>query len=287
MKKILFTLSVIFLVSAGCNSRPAAQQNQSALPQTQKQQAGANQDAAWKTYSNVKYNFELSYPGNWVLTENGNYITIKPLANSESNFSIATVNVGRDTVFGLGAKVQIKDTIIADKKAKIYDCRQESTGCPANIPASVAIKLTDLPTGWSQGNEIDYEVYDYEHVNVTDFERILNSLKFVEQPITGDKPVITNTSGKAIIGKSKPNYVLWAYPATTVACITRNEMAVYGAGKADANGNFLITIPVVVKKGRIDIVVAAFPENSSYIESGADACFPKSNLSDMTTFNYD
>jgi len=187
MKKLLFALPVVLLLAAGCNSnQQAGQQNQSANTQTQQQtnrqdqQSGSNQTANWRIYSNAKYNFELSYPSNWNITENESYITIKPTAKSESNFSIATVNIGRESVFDLAAKVKIQDTVFGGKKAKMYDCQQQVNGCPSGIPASVAIHLTDLPAGWGQWNEIDYEVYKNDSVNAADFDQILNSTKFTK-----------------------------------------------------------------------------------------------------------
>lgn len=189
MKKLLLALPVVLLLAVGCSSNQPVVKNQPTNTQrTQNQQTTPSptntqtQQAITdlKTYSNTKYRFELNYPSGWVISENDDYISIKPTANSQSGLMISTVNVGRESVFDIAAKVKIQDINFAGKKAKTYNCQQSGNVCPNQLTASVAVHLTELPTGWGQGNEIGYDVYKSDNTNVQDFQNILNSFRFTK-----------------------------------------------------------------------------------------------------------
>jgi len=242
MKKILSIVPIVLLLAVACNStQQAGQQNQSINPQTQQaspstdsqnQQTNSVQAGSWKNYSNSKYHFELSYPSSWTLSENDSYIYIKPFANSGSNFTISTINVGRESVFDAGAKVKIQDTTFAGKKAKIYDCLQQGNTCPNQLAASVAIHLTESPTGWGQGNEIDYEVYKNDNLKISDFQQILDSIKFTTsttQDSNWKDNVLFSFNSLADWQESSPSD--WQFADYTYETQRRTLLKKYGTGK--------------------------------------------------------
>lgn len=102
--------------------------------------------------------------------------------------------------------------------------------------------------------------------------------------VVGDdiRPVIIDTFGSSITGRATPGHFVWAYPSGP-SCPTDNGLAVYGADRTDADGNFSISIPVVAERGVTKIVVFA-TDDGSITKFGTGACLPEADLSEPVEF---
>jgi hypothetical protein len=114
-----------------------------------------------------------------------------------------------------------------------------------------------------------------------------NSQPSLEEKIVSDKPTITSPSNGDVIanttitikGKTKPNFLVWAYintPASEQLGI--NSYANGGAGKADLNGNFAFDLAEPCSHN-LTVVLAAVDEVNSNKEY-----WSKSDLSEPVSF---
>jgi len=279
MKKLLTIASAIILLAAACSQKANVNLNtQNSTTTTQDQTVQATPTPKDETMNGQVYaggGFELTLTNAWkgykVFHSQGSNGVGAPdyyyFSMSTTDKTQAVINV-TDEVYGYAAPLTI--TVIAKD-------RKVGAGVKITEDANSAYYYSinkNLPTDLAK---INFEI-----------PKVISTFKLTSQAAVSEKPVITNTSGSAIKGKTKPNYLVFAYLGE-IACLTRNTMSTYGASKADANGNFSINIPIVAATGKISVVVAAFPETSPYALTGTggnDGCFPESNLSTKTDFTY-
>jgi hypothetical protein len=113
--------------------------------------------SGWKIYRNE-----------WQIEEIQVYpftITVGLPKHPSSALFIDPINVGRESVFDTGSRVNLHSIDFFGKYAKQYICPGENT-CPLQIAHSKAIHLIDLP----QGYENDYQIV----------EQILSTFRFTK-----------------------------------------------------------------------------------------------------------
>lgn len=144
--------------------------------------------ADWKTYINKDYGYEFKYPDGYVVSAGlsgaNDWVQVyssKPDSSGHNLtiLNIATVNVGRESVFDNGSNVILDSIVFAGKQAKEYRC-PEKNNCPSQLSSSRAIHLTSLLSNWQANNEIFYDIAKEspELKNLAD--QILSTFKFTK-----------------------------------------------------------------------------------------------------------
>jgi len=136
----------------------------------------------YKKFISYKYGYEFIFPNEYWQVRSVGDRTSAYLANEENGtvyveFEIAAENIGRESVFDIGANVPIEETKFAGFSAKRYECPR-MIKCPNQLIETISIQLTNYPSSWGEDNEINLDVYNGGEGALIDANKLLSTFKF-------------------------------------------------------------------------------------------------------------